>query len=215
MSTVRPIGDADIEREIIHSDLPVLIDFFAEWCQPCKTMSPRLEKVAKDYGAALKVVKIDVDANPMAAQMFGIRAMPTFVIVKDRKVVDVAQGAMDASQLDAWVGRHVQKAKGPELWDAKRLKLAIEIGMAQPVDLRDPVDFARARVPSALNVSAAELSDRLAALGAAGVPLVFYDRTGTDAPAAAERAFAAGLAAGTLDGGMLGWEAAGNRVERG
>jgi len=215
MAHVRTIQDADLEREVIHSDLPVLIDFYADWCGPCKTMAPRLEKLAGDYAGALKVVKIDVDHNPMAVQMFRIQAMPTFVLVKDRQIVDVAQGAMDAGTLQQFVAPHVSKPAGPEVWDSKRLKLALEIEMARPVDLRAAADFARARIPGAVNVPRVNQPLDFSALTPGGQTYVFYDRTNDGVADIAARAHAAGVKAAALDGGFLGWEADGLRVQKG
>lgn len=83
MSNVKQVSDGTFEAEVLNSDTPVLIDFFAEWCGPCKMMAPILDEVARDYAGKLKVVKVDVDEAGETASMFGVTAMPTFVLVKN------------------------------------------------------------------------------------------------------------------------------------
>lgn len=213
MAHVVEISDAQIEAEILDSQLPVLIDFYADWCGPCKTLSPRIEALAGDYAGSLKVVKIDVDKNPMAVQMFRIQAMPTLVLLKDRQIVDVAQGAVDRKTLEQFVSQVAAKG-GVESWDAQRLKLAVEAQVAVPVDLRSESDFARAHLPHAISMPAEQLVGRLAELRALGEDLVLYDRTGEAAPDLAKQASDAGLPVGILDGGLLAWEAELLPIER-
>jgi len=83
MSHVKQVSDGDFDAEVLNSKTPVLIDFFAEWCGPCKMMAPVLDEVARDYAGTLKVVKVDVDESAETAARFGVTAMPTFVLVKD------------------------------------------------------------------------------------------------------------------------------------
>ena len=83
MSNVKQVSDGTFDAEVMNSQTPVLIDFFAEWCGPCKMMAPVLDEVARDYAGKLKVVKVDVDESGEIAAKFGVTAMPTFVLVKD------------------------------------------------------------------------------------------------------------------------------------
>jgi thioredoxin 1 len=83
MSNVKQVSDGTFEAEVLNSDTPVLIDFFAEWCGPCRMMAPVLDEVARDYAGKLKVVKVDVDEAEETAARFGVTAMPTFVLVKN------------------------------------------------------------------------------------------------------------------------------------
>ena len=85
MSHVKQVSDGDFDVEVLQSPTPVLIDFFAEWCGPCKMMAPVIDEVARDYAGRLKVVKVDVDESGETAARFGVTAMPTFVVVKDGK----------------------------------------------------------------------------------------------------------------------------------
>ena len=80
-------------EKIVQSDLPVLVDFWAEWCQPCKMVAPILEKLAKEFAGKIRIAKIDVDANPQLAQQFGIQSIPTLMFVKNGKIVGQSAGA--------------------------------------------------------------------------------------------------------------------------
>lgn len=86
-------------KEIINSDTPVLVDFFAEWCGPCQTMTPIVKELASDLGDQIRILKVDIDKNPSAARAFGVRGVPTFMIFKNGKVVWRQSGAMPKSEL--------------------------------------------------------------------------------------------------------------------
>jgi thioredoxin 1 len=105
MSDATPfVSDADFENEVLKSSEPVVVDFYAEWCGPCKAMSPALEAVANDLKGKVRVVKLDVDQNPSTTAKYDIRAMPTLLIFKDGKVVNQKVGAMvQKKQLQDWI----------------------------------------------------------------------------------------------------------------
>jgi len=87
MSNVKEVSDGTFEAEVLKSSPPVLIDFYATWCGPCKMMAPVIDEVAKDYAGKLKVVKIDVDEAAETAAAMGVTAMPTFIVLKDGQEV--------------------------------------------------------------------------------------------------------------------------------
>lgn len=87
MSNVKEVTDTTFESEVVNSKTPVLIDFYATWCGPCKMMAPIIDEVARDYAGKLKVVKVDVDESGETAATYGVTAMPTFVVFKDGQEV--------------------------------------------------------------------------------------------------------------------------------
>lgn len=100
-------SDAKFEDDVIKSDVPVLLDFWAEWCGPCKMIAPILEEVASEYGDRLRVAKINIDENPMTAPRFGIRGIPTLMLFKDGSVEAQKVGALSKKQLTDFLSQHL------------------------------------------------------------------------------------------------------------
>ncbi len=101
------IDDSNFDAEVLKSDKPVLVDFWAEWCGPCKAIAPVVEEIATEYGAKLKVGKLDVDSNPKTAMQFGVRSIPTLLIFKEGKVVEQIVGAVPKSKLLGKITPHL------------------------------------------------------------------------------------------------------------
>ena len=95
----------NFDHEVMNSDMPVLVDFYADWCGPCKMMGPVVEKIAKEYSGKAKVGKVNVDEQQELARQFGIMSIPSFVFIKNGKKVDQAMGAMPPSALEARLAR--------------------------------------------------------------------------------------------------------------
>lgn len=102
------VSDNTFEQEVLKSTEPVLVDFFAEWCGPCKAMAPALDQVAKELEGKVKIVKLDVDQNPKVTGTYGIRAMPTLIMFKDGKVAAQHTGALvQKKKLEDWINQSV------------------------------------------------------------------------------------------------------------
>ncbi len=95
------VTDADFAAEVLASDVPVLVDFWAEWCPPCHRLAPVLDELAAEYAGRARVVKLDVDANPDAARAYGVMAMPTLTVFRGGQVVSQVVGAQPKARLRA------------------------------------------------------------------------------------------------------------------
>ena len=97
------VSDATFDQEVLNSELPVLVDFWAEWCGPCKMIAPVLDELADQFDGKLKIAKVDVDANPDIPPKFGIRGIPTLIVFKDGNAEATKVGALSKTQLEEWV----------------------------------------------------------------------------------------------------------------
>ena len=93
------VSDASFEQDVLSSDVPVLVDFWAEWCGPCKMIAPILDEIAGEYAGKVKICKVDVDANPEVPGKFGIRGIPTLILFKDGNAEATKVGALSKTQL--------------------------------------------------------------------------------------------------------------------
>lgn len=100
-------SDADFENDVLNADRPVLVDYWAEWCGPCKMIAPILTEVADEYGERLKVCKIDIDANQDTPPKYGIRGIPTLMLFKNGEVEATKVGALSKSQLQAFLDSNI------------------------------------------------------------------------------------------------------------
>ena len=94
MGEIEHLSDAEFQDKVLNSDLPVLVDFFADWCAPCKMMEPWVEKVAKEYEGRIRVYKVNVDSNPMAAASYQVLNIPTLLIFKNGAPISSVVGAV-------------------------------------------------------------------------------------------------------------------------
>ncbi|MGB6103735.1 MAG: thioredoxin TrxA [Pusillimonas sp.] len=101
--SIKHVSDASFEADVINSDLPVLVDYWAAWCGPCKMIAPLLDEAAKQYQGRVIIAKVDVDENPDTAAKFGVRGIPTLMLFKDGKAAATKVGALSKSQLNAFL----------------------------------------------------------------------------------------------------------------
>jgi thioredoxin 1 len=101
------VTDETFDHEVIKSDLPVLVDFWAEWCGPCRSIAPAIEELAKDYAGKLKVAKVNVDENPMTPSTYAVRGIPTLIIFKNGQPAATQVGALPKSALKSWIEKNL------------------------------------------------------------------------------------------------------------
>jgi len=101
------VTDASFEQEVLKSQGPVLVDFWAEWCGPCKMIAPVLEEIAGEYGGKLKIAKLNIDENPATPPKYGIRGIPTLMLFKGGNVEATKVGAVSKSQLAAFIDGNI------------------------------------------------------------------------------------------------------------
>ncbi len=104
---IKYVSDASFEADVLKSDKPVLVDFWAEWCGPCKMIAPILDEVSKDYSDKVQIAKINVDENTGVPAKFGIRGIPTLILFKNGAVAAQKVGALSKSQLTAFLDSHL------------------------------------------------------------------------------------------------------------
>jgi len=102
-SSIIHLSDQTFEDEVLKSDPPVLVDYWAEWCGPCKMIAPILDEIAQEYGGRLKVAKLNIDDNPATPPRYGIRGIPTLMLFKNGNVEATKVGALSKSQLTAFI----------------------------------------------------------------------------------------------------------------
>jgi len=101
------VNDANFEKEILKSQIPVLADFWAPWCAPCRIVTPAVEEIAKEYKGKIKVCKINVDESPQTATEYGIMSIPTLAVFKKGKIADKVIGAIPKTELVSMISPHI------------------------------------------------------------------------------------------------------------
>ncbi|MHA1599685.1 MAG: thioredoxin TrxA [Alphaproteobacteria bacterium] len=101
--TTKPVSDDSFDTDVLKADGAVLVDFWAEWCGPCKTIAPALEEIAKEMDGRITVAKVNIDDNPLTPQKYGVRGIPTLMLFRDGQVAATKVGAVAKNQLQQWV----------------------------------------------------------------------------------------------------------------
>ena len=100
---LKQVSDASFEADVLKADQPVLVDFWAEWCGPCKMIAPALEEISTEMAGKVKVAKLNIDENPELAAQFGVRSIPTLAVFKGGEVADIKVGAAPKTALSSWI----------------------------------------------------------------------------------------------------------------
>lgn len=212
MAKLLQVTEHNFENEVLRSELPVLLEFGAEWCGPCKTVAPELEALQQELQGKAKIVTVDIDRAPMLAQEFGVQSVPAFVVIHQGRPIGGRVGAMNRKQLRQLLEPVLPRAAGalkPE--EAKQLATAGRIVM---VDTREAAVYNRAHIEGAVNFPLAEIETRLAELHMLPAPAVLYCRTGKESAETCAKLSEQGVPVAYLEGGVLNWEASGFELVR-
>lgn len=205
------VSEAEFEQEVLRSELPVLVDFFGDWCQPCKRMDPEVAALEQELEGKAKVVKVDIDQSPRLAQMLRVQSVPTYVVFAEGRPAAAEQGVVPRARLRALIEPFFPRAAGairaPELAALLQQKGAVA------VDTRDANSYGRAHIPGAVHMPLEEIQGRLAELHMLGTA-VLYCRSGDKAKELSETLQADQMGVPFLEGGFLGWEAEMLPIER-
>ena len=107
MSSAAAVTDASFDQDVLQSDVPVLVDFWAPWCGPCRMVAPIVDEIAKEFDGRIKVVKLNTDENPNVASQYGIRSIPTLMVFKGGQKVDTVVGAVPKTTLASTISKYL------------------------------------------------------------------------------------------------------------
>jgi thioredoxin len=206
------VTERDFEREVLRSELPVLLEFTADWCQPCKAIAPEVEAFAREMAGKAKVAKIDVDKSPAIAQQLRIESVPTFMVVAEGRIQDAVVGAIQRKKMHELVEPFLPRSAGA--LKSAELSQLLAGGAVVPVDTRDPGAFARAHLPGAVNMPIEQIESRLAELHMLTGQPVLYCRSGDKTKELSEKLAGQGMPVAFLEGGILAWEAEGQPIKK-
>ena len=209
---MQEVSERDFVNEVMRSKIPVLVEFGADWCGPCKVVAPELRALAMELEGKAKVVTVDIDRSPVLAKELGVQAVPTFVVFDKGRPVGAQSGALKKAQLLAIIEPFLPRPAGA----LKPQEVAPLVARKQVVlvDTRDKAVFSRVHLPGAVHMPIEEIESRLAELQMLQAAPVLYCRSGEQTKDLAAKLAADGMPISYLDGGVLSWEAAGLPVER-
>jgi thioredoxin 1/putative thioredoxin len=212
MAALTEITENNFEAEILQTELPVLIEFGAEWCGPCKVVAPELEALSRELEGKAKVVTVDIDKAPLLAREFGVQSVPAFVVFHQGRPIGGKVGAMKKAQLRELLEPVLPRAAGA--LNPEEVAKLLKAGRITLVDTREAAVYNRAHVEGAVNFPIDEIESRLAELHMLPNPPVLYCRTGDATKDLAAKLAAAGTPVSFLDGGVLNWESSGFELIR-
>ena len=203
MASLPVVTERTFEQEVLTSELPVLLEFTAEWCGPCKQMAPDLLALARELEGKAKIVTLDIDKSPNIPRQMGVQSVPTFVVFHGGRPVGGKVGAMRKAELRALLDPYLPRAEGairPE-----ELVQLLQAARVSLVDTREAAVFNRAHLPTAINLPLEEIETRLAELHMLPATPVLYCRAGDRTKDLAAKLAEQGLPVAYLEGGVLGW----------
>ena len=206
------VSEQEFEAEVLRSEVPVLVDFFGDWCQPCKQMDPEVAALEHQVSGKAKVVKVDIDKSKRLAQMLRIESVPSYIVFHQGRPVAAERGVVPRSRLLALIEPFFPRSETAVR--APDLAPLIAQGRVVAVDTRDAGSYGRAHVPGATHMPLDELEGRLAELHMLGTP-VLYCRSGDKSKALSEKLAKDEISVPFLEGGFLAWEAEMLPIERG
>jgi thioredoxin 1/putative thioredoxin len=206
------VTERDFEQQVLMAETPVLVEFTADWCQPCKAIAPEVDAFATEMEGKVRVVKVDIDKSQALARQLRIQSVPTFMLFVEQRLGDVQVGALGKKQLRAMVEPFLPRSAGA--LKARELAELIRQGAVVPVDVREASAYGRAHLPGAKSMPLEELESRLAELYMLPGQPALYDRAGDKTKELAERMAEQGTPVAFLEGGILAWEAEGLPIER-
>ena len=206
------VTEQNFEREVLMSELPVLLEFGATWCGPCKVVAPELEALATELDGKAKIVSVDIDRSPLLARELGVQSVPTFVVFHQGRPVGGRVGALRKPQLREMLEPVLPRAAGA--LKPQEVFALLKQGRVSLVDTREAPVFNRSRIGGAVNLPIEEIENRLAELHMLPSPPVLYCRAGDKTKDLAARLAEQGMPVAFLEGGVLGWEAAGFGLDR-
>lgn len=209
---LKAVTERDFEQEVLASELPVLLEFGAEWCGPCKVVAPELEALARELEGKAKIVSVDIDKSPMLAREMGVQSVPTFVVFHQGRPANGRVGALKKAQLREMIEPFLPRAAGALKPEEVGALLARH--QVSAVDTRELAAYSRAHLPGAVNMPLEEIRSRLAELHMLPGAPVLYCRSGDKTKELAAELAGQGIPVSFLDGGLLAWEAASLPVER-
>ena len=209
---LQQVTEQDFETEVLVSEVPVIVEFGATWCGPCKVVEPELQALAQEYAGRAKVVKVDIDQSPFLARQLGIQSVPTFLVFHQGRPVNGKAGALKKAQLAELIEPLLPRAAGA--LKPKEVAQLLRQGHVTLVDTRPVEVYKRAHIKGAISIPHDELPGRIEELLDLPSSPVLYCRTGADSKAAAAELAAQGTPVAFLDGGVLGWEGDGFTLDR-
>jgi thioredoxin 1/putative thioredoxin len=209
---MQEVSERDFVNEVMRSRVPVLVEFGAEWCGPCKLVAPELKSLASELDGKAKVVTVDIDRSPTLARELGVQAVPTFVVFDKGRPVNAQSGALKKPQLLAMLEPFLPRAAG----SVKPEEVAPLLARRQVVliDTRDKSVYDRVHLPAAVHIPIDQVESRIAELHMLPAAPILYCRSGDLTKELAAKLAASGSPVSYLEGGVLAWEAAGLPVER-